>query len=585
MSKGLESFLQKIKKSPQNKTYVDRFLALLINEPSRVRLKLLYKLAVMICRHQTLVALKVAYMALQEARAVKKVRHEIEVLQLIENCFKLLGKKEKVALIAKERENLTETYKQNMQAAKASEAVKPVPPAFEPIPPKSTAKLPKLPDLAGGKPNNNLRIHRQEDQFLTKGRGPQKTDDEFGKNVLAAPEANAGIIRPKMAAESNFQTPSPSEKKYERGEFSNRSGSEPYSKQVMNQFRMKETTVGKSLKPENNEDENANAIRSFNSNEEQKSGKRLLSEALGSQKPTEVTNSKNMHESYAEAEAFFREDSDRDFDQRASENDFEPVYTAVDKNLPKPAPKQFGSEDDDDLDIDLGSFQPNQPTQKRDLIGFSDDSTSLLRSSSHFDVAAAREASNERQQKISEAEAEKQDSSLRRKVWFIFSDRISSYKGSSLEMQLAAYLRQYEISLHSEVFQKFVSRLEIWKRSKSDGTLYEIEELFFTFLTLAEQKKIFFAMGMTAELAMIWSGFLKSLTECGKARKALMLIEARSDQLQKADIDWVKASYSRLESIWSQLSRTGFRWEGESVDRFKVLIRKRNLPELGRILA
>ena len=569
MSKGLESFLEKIKKSPQNKTYVDRFLALLINEPSRVRLKLLYKLAVLICRHQTLVALKVSYMALQEARAVKKVRHEIEVLQLIENCFKLLGKKDKVAIIANERENLIATYRQNLKAAQNQEGVQPVPPVFQPNPAKNTAKLPKLPDMQI-KNVNNLRIHRHDDIDQTRGRGPQSTDNELGQNMLKPPGGREQAIRPQHSPLKTPQQSSQGEKKYELGEFNRTSGSEPYSKQVLNQFRMKETTVGKrGIDPSSLADDHPPIA----SDREVKSGKKLLSEALGKQKPAE---NPGFNESYADAAAFFRDDSDNGEDPRTGSNDFEPVFTAIDRDLPKPARKEFAS--------DQGKAS-SEPTRAREPQSFADDPTSLLRSSSHFDIAAARMASEDSHSQHETGDRDDNTKGgVRRRIWFIFADRISSNPGSSLEVKLAHYFRQYQISLSSEVFQKFVSRLEIWQRSKSDGTLYEIEALFFTYLGLQEQRQIFVAMNLADDLPTVWYRFLDSLVTNNKARKALMLIEVNARDLTPKDLEWAQQTYAALQKLWPKLAMAGFNWRSSDVAEFTRQLNRRSVPALMAVL-
>lgn len=202
MSKGLESFLEKIKNSPQNQTYVERFLALIIDEPSKSRLTLLYRLGALIVTAQPLVSLKVSHMALKEARAMARPMDEIEVLKLVEACFVSLGKRGKAAVVAKERALLEASVRKEDDEKSSL-----------PIDPKETVKVPGAPPS----PNRaKVRIHVPEQKKM------EESSNKLGPNVLKARKLQnrkefqeAPILTKvsKLNKESSFH-PDPSEKQF-----------------------------------------------------------------------------------------------------------------------------------------------------------------------------------------------------------------------------------------------------------------------------------------------------------------------------------------------------------------------------------
>lgn len=123
MSKGLEQFLEKIANAPNDEFYIDRFLALLVDEDIEFRQDYLLKLARLIVHNNPTGGLRVAYQALQETQKVKSPAvREIELLNVVSFSFKLLGKNEKAELIAQERLQLLEELRSSVQEESFEEA-------------------------------------------------------------------------------------------------------------------------------------------------------------------------------------------------------------------------------------------------------------------------------------------------------------------------------------------------------------------------------------------------------------------------------------------------------------------------------
>ncbi|SME97361.1 hypothetical protein [Pseudobacteriovorax antillogorgiicola] len=147
MAKGLEAFLKKIAGSPTNDTYIDRFLSLLIDEPSQKRMGYYLRMGTILVKSNPMIALKVSYMALQEARAMSNGHsQEIQVLEVVKACFTALGRDGKAELIGHEMEKLrakhSEWVKLNREKKKQS-LVRRVPsqkPAIPQVKDKSAVK-------------------------------------------------------------------------------------------------------------------------------------------------------------------------------------------------------------------------------------------------------------------------------------------------------------------------------------------------------------------------------------------------------------------------------------------------------------
>ncbi|NRA66384.1 MAG: hypothetical protein HRU19_17995 [Pseudobacteriovorax sp.] len=597
MSKGLESFLGKIKKAPQNKTYVDRFLALLIDEPSRVRLKLLYKLSVLIQDHQTLSALKVAYMALQEARAAKKKRHEIEVLQLIENCFRILGKNDKLSIIRKEKNQLIAEF----QAAqkKAQQPSAPIPQTFPVEKPKDTAKIPQAPKVPQHNPGR-LRIHVPDDGTVGSGQ-PKNTDNNFGKNVLKRPSFVEPVEEP--PADEDFgtkrtqgyqQPPGSGEKMWKNREFPDNDPRYPTHldkprdstrrSQARNpEFRMNDVTDSKIGLAKQNRSANSNHEFEAKERSKEDSRKSLLAAALGQEQKKKPLGFDDKP--FVDVEGLF-DDEPHDSNQQESQEVVasyglplaEPNEDLSD--LP-PLPNKFSQDEaisSDQTQIldgrDLGLPSESQAeTQYLEPL----PSHSESQNETPFVSPIESDLNKKRAQRISEYEA------LRIKCWLIFADRVRNAKGSGLDVKLQFFLRKNRIFLTPEFFQKFVSKLQIWQGDQSPLTLLEMEEIFFSQLTLVQQLAVFDQMHLRSEFYQLWEGYISGLVERRESRTALSLItRAVSSEI---DLNWAVATYASLERIWADLGLQGFSWEqGDGCLEFANRLKQRPLPIASTVL-
>lgn len=103
MKDGLEEFLKRIEAKPTNETLIDRFMTLVLEVDGVDRILYLKKLVGLLLNSNPYIALKAAYVELQEARK-EKLSHEYEVgaLKDVESCFMKLGRSDNAALVREE---------------------------------------------------------------------------------------------------------------------------------------------------------------------------------------------------------------------------------------------------------------------------------------------------------------------------------------------------------------------------------------------------------------------------------------------------------------------------------------------------
>lgn len=104
---GIEEFLGHIQKRPTNEVLVERFLVLIMETKAETRQQAMNRLTQILLDANPYSALHSCYRFLQSTRrAGASVNDEIAALQLTQNCFEKLGKKNHVAIVRDEIERL-----------------------------------------------------------------------------------------------------------------------------------------------------------------------------------------------------------------------------------------------------------------------------------------------------------------------------------------------------------------------------------------------------------------------------------------------------------------------------------------------
>lgn len=104
---GIEEFLGHIQKRPSSEVLVERFMVLIMETQADIRYRAMNRLMHILLEANPHAALHSCYRFLQKARSQgKSVEDEIGALQLTQNCFEKLGKKNQASIVRDEIERL-----------------------------------------------------------------------------------------------------------------------------------------------------------------------------------------------------------------------------------------------------------------------------------------------------------------------------------------------------------------------------------------------------------------------------------------------------------------------------------------------
>ncbi len=518
MSKGLESFLEKIKSSPENQTYVDRFLALLIDEPSQSRLVLLYRLGALIVNAQPLSALRVAYMALKEARAIKRPLDEIEVLKLVEASFLSLGKRDKAEVVTRERRILEIRIADAVKAEEGS------------VDSKETAKLPGAPPTPQ---RAKVRIHVPEAQQRDQGPSSHK----LGPNVLKVPK-----ILPRKQFDDipvltriadYHETPpldlavTPSEKQFKAEDSDLPKSSANKQKRA---FQDPEKNLATSIEDKARE----------------------VFKRLRKQAASPVNSSLNFDASQVEGTSKINKSQ---LPPKRGKSLSDILQKSQEPKSRKPDPDAMGDTglqnrgpnreavaerkmEEGRHKHKQGFASPQQP--KQDQHGATPKSRPPQPAS--LDLGTSQEA----HPKVGD-------------FWNSWIDQILSEPQNTLEDKLDAFWVKMNITLDHSQRRYFTHCFKQWQQQQTYETFFAMIAFYFENFSFTVQEYLLNRLKIKSYHGHAWSDYLVGLEHLGRPRHALNMIIKGTEP--SSSLELAQISYAHLKSIWEKLSYVGFDWE------------------------